>query len=59
MKQDLELLFHMQIFERDLLFSFTFNSYYGTSSASVEIAKKSVAIHTGCGKDANEIAGTS
>ena len=38
---------------------FHFQFMFGYELKAVEIAKESVAIHTGCGKDANRIEGTS
>ena len=40
-------------------FQFVFGYELKKSSAAVEIAKESVAIQTGCGKDAGKVEGTS
>ena len=52
-------LVQMKMFGCFLLCSFTFNSYLITSwkqsSAAEEIAQESVAIYTGCSKDASKI----
>jgi len=56
-------LFQMKIFGCFLLCSFTFILYFGyelkTDFRSSKIAKKSVAIQTGCGKNVNQMEGTS